>query len=280
MSPLRIGLLTVLTLVAFAANSILCRAALDRTSIDPATFTGVRLVAGAIALAILVAVQRGRHQHGSWGGALALFTYAAAFSFAYVGLPAGTGALLLFGAVQLTMIGGGLRAGERLAARPLAGALLALTGLLVLVLPGLSAPPVGRAALMLLAGAAWGVYSLHGRGGTDPLGATAGNFLRALPFAAVLWLPFLGHWSIDAGGFGLAVASGSVASALGYAMWYTVLPSLRAASAGVVQLAVPVIAALAGVVLLGETVTLRLVLAGLTILGGIALVLLGGRRRP
>jgi drug/metabolite transporter (DMT)-like permease len=275
----RAGLLTALALVAFAANSLLCRAALDRTAIDPATFTGVRLVSGAIALAILVAVQRGRTHRGTWRGALALFVYAAAFSFAYVGLSTGTGALLLFGAVQLTMVAGGFRAGERLAARPLAGLLLAMTGLVVLVVPGLTAPPAGRAGLMLVAGAAWGAYSLHGRGSGDPLGATAGNFLRTLPFAALLWLPFLGRFSIDAGGFGLAVASGAVASGAGYAVWYAALPSLRAASAGVVQLAVPVLAALAGVVILGEAVTLRLAVAGFTILGGIALVLLGGRRR-
>jgi drug/metabolite transporter (DMT)-like permease len=215
---------------------------------------------------------------GSWPSALALFAYAAAFSFAYVTLEIGAGALLLFGAVQLTMLTAGLRAGERLSARQGVGLAAALAGFVFLVSPGLSAPPLAGAALMAAAGAAWGIYSLRGRSSTDPLAATAGNFLRAAPLALGLNLAFLPAVRLDGAGLGYAALSGALASGAGYALWYSVLPGLRAASAATVQLSVPVIAAGGGVALLGEPVTLRLAIASIAILGGIALV--ARRRNP
>ena len=276
MSRTRVFALTLLALLAFAGNSLLCRAALKSTAIDAASFTAIRVASGALALWLIVHLRRGPHgAAGSWGSALALFAYAAAFSFAYISLSAATGALLLFGAVQATMIGVGLWRGERLLARQMAGVVCALGGLVWLVLPGLAAPPLQGSALMLVAGAAWGVYSLRARGSGDPLLATAGNFARALVFAAALGLAMLPWASIDRAGVGYAVASGVLASGVGYAIWYAALTGLRATSAATVQLSVPVIAAAGGVLLLGEPLTLRLVIASTAILGGIALVIAG-----
>lgn len=268
--------LTALTMVAFAANSVLCRLALQTTPIDPATFTAVRLATGALTLWAVVRLRHGR-AGGSWASAAALFVYAAAFSFAYVGLTVGTGALVLFGAVQLTMIGWGLARGERLSGLQTAGLAAALGGLVVLVLPGLAAPPLGAALLMAASGVAWGVYSLRGRGSRSAAADSAGNFARAVPLALGLSVVLLA-WpgaAVRADGAGLAYAtlSGSVTSGLGYVLWYAVLPALRATSASTVQLSVPVLAALGGVLLLGEVVTLRLALASALTLGGIALVL-------
>lgn len=188
----------------------------------------------------------------NWISALALFAYAAAFSFAYIVLSAGTGALLLFGAVQATMILWGLRKGERLRVVQLLGLTLALGGLVALLFPGLSAPPPGGSILMLGAGVAWGVYSLRGRAAGDPVTATAGNFLRAVPLAAMLSIPLLAWSRLDWAGIGYAVISGSIASGVGYVIWYTALPSLKAASAATVQLSGPVLAAAGGILLLGE----------------------------
>ncbi len=277
-SPRRTGLLTVLALIAFAGNSLLCRLALTRTSIDAASFTTIRLVAGAVVLILLVTLRAGRPRpSGSWPSALALFVYAAGFSFAYVKLTAGTGALLLFGAVQATMISVGVLRGERLTAVQGSGLLLAYAGLIGLVLPGLSAPPLPSAALMISAGAAWGVYSLRGRGADDPTAVTAGNFARAVPMALVLSAAASAQRSVDVAGVIYAVTSGALASGVGYAIWYTALRGLRATNAATVQLSVPVLAALAGVVLLHEPLTTRLTLAGPAILGGVALVVLTRR---
>lgn len=239
----------------------------------------MRIATGALVLVTLAAFARRARTVPGGGGdarsALALFAYAAAFSYAYVALPAGTGALLLFGAVQATMLGADLRAGERLRPARVAGLALALAGLVVLVLPGLGAPAPLAAGLMLAAGVAWGVYSLRGRGSPDPLGQTAGNFARALPFAALLaaaaWA--LGTFHLDVAGAGLATASGALASGVGYALWYGALRRLSATEAGIVQLSVPVLAALGGVVLLAEPVTLRLVVASVIVLGGVGLAL-------
>jgi len=217
------------------------------------------------------ATQTGR---GNWLSALALVVYAAGFSFAYENLPASTGALLLFGAVQATMIGYGLWAGERLLRLQLIGLLLALGGLLGLLMPGLSAPPLAGSLLMLSAGISWGVYSLRGKGAGDPTKVTAGNFLRAVPIAAALSVLMHEGASLDGAGFWYAVCSGALASGMGYAIWYAVLPALKATNAATVQLSVPVIAALGGIVFLGESVTLRVVVASIAILGGIALALL------
>lgn len=271
-------LLTSLALLAFAGNSLLCRLALRDTAIDPASFTAVRLLSGALVLWLLVRIrQPGGAGRGSVGSALALFVYAAGFSYAYRFLDTGIGALLLFGAVQATMIGHGLAHGERLRLRQLLGLVLALAGLTGLLLPGLSAPPPGGAVLMLLAGVAWGVYSLRGRGAGEPIRVSAGNFLLAVPLALLLCLLTLPQARIDPAGFGYALASGALTSGLGYALWYRALPLLTATSAATVQLSVPVLAALGGVLLLDESATLRLLLAALAILGGIALVILPRR---
>jgi drug/metabolite transporter (DMT)-like permease len=275
MSYVRIIVLTTLTMIAFASNSLLCRAALKDTGIDPASFTTIRLISGAMMLWLVVSLSRGTHTgRGNWLSAFALFAYAASFSFAYVSLPAATGALLLFGAVQTTMIGHGIWAGERLLRLQFAGLVLALAGLVGLLLPGLTAPPVIGSLLMLGAGVAWGVYSLRGRGAGNPTRVTAGNFLRAVPFAAALSVLMVDRSSLDSAGFWYAVASGALASGIGYAIWYTALPALKATKAATVQLSVPVIAALGGIVFLGEPLTLRLILSSVAILGGIALVIL------
>ena len=274
MSHARIALLTLLALLAFAGNSLLCRAALAHTGIDAASFTLVRLLSGAVVLALLAWWRRGGASgRGNWLSALALFVYAAAFSFAYVKLTAAAGALLLFGAVQATMIAHGLLSGERLRPLQVVGLVLACGGLVGLVLPGLSAPPLGAAALMLLAGVAWGVYSLRGRSGGDATSTTAGNFLRATPLALLLSIATPGPTAWDAPGLAYAAASGALASGVGYALWYAALPQLRATQAATVQLSVPVLAALGGVALLGEPLTLRLTLATVAILGGIGLVI-------
>lgn len=273
MSRKQIAFFTALAMVAFAANSLLCRMALLHTRIDAASFTSLRLLAGALVLWAIVAAKGDRiGAAGSWTSAAALFAYAAAFSFAYVSLSAATGALLLFGAVQTTMIGFGLWNGERFKGRQLAGLVLAIGGLGALLLPGLSAPPLIPAALTLAAGFFWGIYSLRGKNAINPIPATAGNFLRALPFAAGLSLAMLADRSVDGWGVAYAVASGGLASGVGYAVWYTALRGLTATTAATVQLSVPVIAALGGVALLGETITLRLLLASIAILGGIWLI--------
>lgn len=273
MSRLRLFICVVLALLAFAGNSLLCRLALKSTAVDAATFTSVRLASGALSLGLIVALRRHSARAGSWPAALALFVYAAAFSLAYVQLSAGTGALLLFGAVQASMIGYGLVRGERFTPRQVAGLLLALGGLLALLLPGLSAPPLRSSLLMLAAGGAWGAYSLLGRNAGDPLQATAGNFLRTLPLTIMFSASAVQLFSWDARGVLYAVASGALTSGIGYAIWYTALPRLKALQAATVQLSVPVVAALGGVALLGESLTLRLLLCGVAILGGIALVI-------
>lgn len=273
----RLAALVLLALLAFAGNSLLARLALREGGMDAASFTGLRLASGAAVLWALAAWQRRIDaERGSWASALALFVYAAAFSLAYVELQAGAGALLLFGAVQVTMVGRGLWAGERLSAWQWLGLAMALAGLAGLLLPGLSAPPPGPALLMLAAGVAWGVYSLRGRGAGDPVRVSAGNFLRTLPFAAAFGLLMTGQLRLDAAGVAYALASGALASGLGYAIWYTALPWLRASTAASLQLAVPLLVALAGVAFLGEAPTLRLALTAAAILGGVALVV---RRR-
>ena len=278
MTRSQILMLTGLAMIAFAGNSLLCRMAFVHTRIDAASFTSIRLLSGAVVLWLIVSAKGEKiSAAGSWRSALALFAYAACFSFAYTSLSAATGALLLFGAVQATMIGFGLWQGERLRSRQLAGLALAASGLFGLLLPGLSAPPLLPALLMVGAGMAWAVYSLRGKGNTNPTLTTAGNFLRAVPFAAGLSVATLSHHSIDVAGTLYAVASGGVASGVGYAIWYTALRGLHATSAAAVQLSVPVIAALGGVALLGEAVTLRLVLTSTAILGGIALILFAPR---
>lgn len=278
-SRYRVVLLTALAMLAFAGNSLLCRIALRDTAIDPASFTALRIGSGALILALLLR-SRGAQPTagGSWMAALALFSYAAFFSFAYRELSAATGALLLFGAVQMTMMGFGLFSGERLGGIKLVGLALALGGLVALLLPGLSAPPASGAALMAAAGISWGVYSILGRSLGEPIAATGGNFMRALPLAAALALTAVNRSSIDLHGAAYAVASGAVTSGLGYVIWYAALPSLKATQAAIVQLSVPAIAALGGALLLAEPITGRLLLASTAILGGIALTTMGRRK--
>lgn len=280
LSPARTLALTALAMLAFAANSLLCRLALQQSSIDAASFGSVRLASGALVLAAIV---RARSQRAAtaaradWLAAAMLWLYVAGFSFAYLTLSAGSGALILFGAVQLTMFAAGLRSGERFAPAAWFGFVLALGGLVVLVAPGLTAPAPLGTALMATAGVAWGVYSLRGRQAGEPVAATAANFARATPLALALslalWLVSAGSVHASAQGVMLAMASGAVTSGLGYVLWYTALPGLTALRAATVQLSVPPLTALAGVWLLGEALTPRLALASAAILGGIALVL-------
>lgn len=290
MSARTLGL-TATALVAFAANSWLCRAALRSGAIDPATFTAVRIASGALALALTVRVlswhrgaRDGAAPDGDATSAAALFGYAAFFSFAYLSLDSGLGALVLFGAVQLTMLGAGIAAGHRVAAGEGAGLVIAVAGLALLAAPGAAAPPPAALAAMAAAGVSWGVYSLRGRSARRPLAATAGNFrLALLPALALLGLPLLGAWGAaadlvplrraTAAGLALAVISGAVTSGLGYAVWYAALPGLSRLRAGLVQLAVPVIAAAGGAVALGERIPLRLAVAAVMVLGGIALAI-------
>lgn len=261
-------------MLPLAANSWLCRAALRDTGIDAASFTSIRLISGALMLWLLVQLGRNvRSGTGNWPSAVALFGYAALFSFAYLSLTAGTGALLLFGAVQITMIGAALWRGDRLNGRQALGVALAFGGLVGLLLPGLSAPPLAGALMMIGAGVSWGVYSLRGKGAGNPTQVTAGNFMRTVPITAAMSLVLLNDATVDSAGFWYAVASGSLTSALGYVLWYSVLPMIKATSAATVQLSVPVIVAIGGVVLLGEPITLRLVLASAAVLGGIGLVI-------
>jgi drug/metabolite transporter (DMT)-like permease len=274
-------LLTALAMLAFAGNSLLCRLALRETAIDAASFTSVRLLAGALTLWLLLYLRQEKSSPanaGSWPAA-ALFAYAAAFSFAYIQLDAGAGALILFGSVQLSMLAWGLFRGERLNIQGSSGLLLAFAGLLVLLLPGASTPPGGAALLMILAGVAWAVYSLLGRGVKDPLAATTGNFLRAVPMALLLSALFLTQVSWDIPGLIYALLSGALTSGVGYAIWYTALRGLQSFQAACVQLSVPVIAALAGSLLLNESLTLRLLLSTAGVLGGIALVLSAQQRK-
>ena len=296
--PWRTAGLTLIAMLAFAGNSLLCRQALRHTAIDAASFTSLRLVSGALVLALLVALRArvaapaaltvpsapaaaaasattARRLAGDWPSAVALFVYAAGFSMAYVSLTAATGALLLFGVVQTTMIGWGLWRGERLLPLQWLGLATATAGLVALLLPGLATPSLRSGVLMAAAGVAWAVYSLRGRSAQDATAVTAGNFLRAAPLALALSLLLWPQARWDAAGAALAVASGALASGLGYAVWYTALRGLSATRAAVVQLAVPALAAGGGALLLGEPLSTPLLLAASAVLGGVALVIRG-----
>ena len=275
---MRLVLFTALAMLAFAGNSLLCRHALTATAIDPASFATLRIVSGAIALLLIVGLRdRALPRAGSWTSALALAVYAIAFSFAYASLTAATGALVLFGAVQVTMIAYGRWRGERFSAPQAIGFVVALAGLVGLMLPGLAAPPLTASALMIAAGIAWGAYTVLGKGAGEPLAVNAGNFARAAAFAALASLATISHLDLDRAGVVDAVLSGALTSGVGYAIWYAALRDLDVTRAAVSQLSVPVIAALGGIALLGEAPTLRLALASIAILGGIALVVVPRR---
>jgi drug/metabolite transporter (DMT)-like permease len=272
--------LTALTLVAFASNSLLCRMALAGGAIDPAGFASLRLLSGAATLWLISALLRRRSRpRGSWMSASMLAIYAFAFSYAYVGLSTGTGALILMGAVQVTMIVSGIRAGERLIPMQWMGLLLALGGTVYLASPGITGPPVIGTLVMATAGIAWGIYSLRGRGSDDPITATTDNFIRAVPMALVITLVQFGKMKWSTYGLLLALLSGSLTSGIGYVMWYAALRGLTATRAAIVQLAVPVIAAAGGVLILSESITTRLVIASLAVVGGVGIAVAGRAHR-
>ncbi|MFB2640448.1 DMT family transporter [Shewanella bicestrii] len=274
MTVFRLFTLTTLTMFAFACNSILCRLALKDGSIDAGSFTLIRLLSGAIMLWLLSLNKPALEAKGHWGSALALFVYAAGFSYAYINMTASMGALLLFGAVQATMIGYGLYRKEIFNTRQWLGLACAAAGLIFLQLPGLSAPPLMSSLLMISAGVAWGIYSIKGKGAKHPIPVSAGNFIRTVPMALLLMLLVRDPLAVSQMGIIYALASGAIASGLGYAIWYSILPLLSSTYAATVQLSVPLIAAVGGVLLLGEPLSLRLLLASCAILGGIALVVL------
>ena len=284
MKPATIPLI-ILTLIAFAANSILCRLALGPSLVDPVSFTTIRILAGAVTLWVVVFSLRSREaiggddspaevqRRGTWTGALMLYAYAIGFSLAYQHLSAASGALILFGCVQFTMMLSALRRGEKLDGRSWGGFALAVLGLIYLLAPGAEAPSLIGAALMALAGVSWGVYSLLGRGAVRPIHMTQRNFLRACVPAALGSLVAIPMFEVEARGVFYAVLSGSVTSGLGYVLWYLCLPRITASQASIVQLAVPVLASLGGVLLLGEPLGMRLVAASSLILGGIAIAI-------
>lgn len=293
---------TVTAMLAFAGNSVLCRLALEQLTIDPASFTSIRLLSGAIVLTILLlsvpklmlpkqplsadgaansnevyankCFRLFSLKQSSWLGGFSLFAYAAGFSFAYISLPTGTGALILFAMVQITMLSYALVKGSRFSLAQWFGFAMALVGLVYLFLPGISAPPLLGATLMGIAGIAWGVYSILGKRVANPTQSTTENFIRASIITLLLSLIFINDISISLQGALLAIASGALTSGIGYAIWYAVLPFLKAASSASLQLTVPVIATIGGVVWLGEEVSIRLALASISILGGVAIVVL------
>lgn len=269
---------TAFALFAFALNSIFCRLALGARAIDAASFTSLRLVSGAIALFLIsqfFGKEESNARRGNWFSALFLFLYAACFSVAYINLTTGTGALILFGTVQATMIFAALVKGERPKILEWLGLIFALGGLIYLVFPGLSAPPLASSALMATAGIAWGFYTLRGRSSANPLRDTTGNFLRAAPLTALVFPFFLSEIHLSQTGIFLAVLSGAITSGVGYAVWYAALKFHTATRAAILQLSVPALAGIGGVVLLAETVSFRLLLATISILGGIALAIFG-----
>ena len=281
---------TALAMIAFAANSLLARMALGGALIDAISFTTIRLVSGAVLLALLLLARqrngvRASRAPGTWPSAIMLLAYALAFSLAYLRLDAATGALILFASVQGTMIGTGLARGDRPTGPELAGLVIAATAFFYLLLPGLHTPDLEGSLLMMLSGIAWGVYSLRGRGSADPLGDTAGNFIRSALImtllATLVISAFAGGPAILHAaplGIGLGIVSGAVTSGLGYVIWYRALPSLTTTQAATVQLSVPIIAAAGAVAFLSEMLTLRLMIASICILGGVGLAILSRQR--
>jgi drug/metabolite transporter (DMT)-like permease len=270
---------TAIALVFFAANSLICRLALGTASIDALSFTGIRILSGAVTIGIIAGLVNGNFKKhpGSWISALALCLYATAFSFAFVELSAGTGALILFGAVQATMFVWGLRQGEKPRRIQWSGLLVALAGFVFLMLPGIRKPPLTAALVMAMAGAAWGIYSIRGRAAADPVAVTGDNFLRAAAVMLPVHLLFSHAPQISAKGAVLAAFSGAVASGFGYVLWYKALKHLTSTRAAVVQLIVPLIAVAGGVGFLHEHPTFRLIVPALMIVVGVGVYLLGKR---
>ena len=286
MTRFKIILITFLSLLAFAANSLITRFALEQTTIDEASFIMLRVVSGALFLWLFVTLKKHKSpwQSGNWLAAAALFIYAVSFTYGYGLIAAGTGALLLFGSVQVTMTIVGYREGERLNSVQLIGFVLALFGLVILMLPGISAPSLIGALLMCISGVAWGIYTLQGRDASNPAASTAGNFIKAAPMAILLWLivnlSTNNTINLASDGVFCALLSGIVTSAIGYIIWYSVLPELKATQAAIIQLSVPLLVTLAGAILLNEVITLRVILASFTILFGTILVLTYKKSKP
>lgn len=270
--------LITIALLAFAGNSVLCRLALGDQVVDAASFTSIRLLSGAIFLCALVRFKEKKSvsmKGGSWLSAISLFLYAATFSYAYISLDTGTGALILFGFVQLTMIAYTFMQGKRLAIVEWFGLFIAFSGLLVLLLPGASAPSLTGFILMAISGVAWGIYTIKGKGSETPLLDTATNFLKTLPFIILLTLITFYNSELSTRGIILAATSGAITSGLGYAIWYAVLKNITVIQAAISQLLVPIIASIAGVLFTNETITTKLLIASLLILGGILALTLG-----
>ncbi|GGJ87782.1 DMT family transporter [Pseudomonas matsuisoli] len=272
---------TLFSLSAFAANSLFCRLALKDGGIDPVAFTAIRLLGGSLFLWLLLQLRRTSPAGGSWRGGISLFVYAYLFSLAYIQLDAGAGALILFGAVQLTMFALAWKSGEKLRAAVVIGMLIAFSGLIILLVPGSHAPPLKSALAMVVAGMAWGAYSILGKGSVNPIGDTAGNFVRSLPLIGVAAAVALvqGAMSLTPSGVFYAIASGVLASGAGYAVWYSIMGKLGAQTAATLQLGVPILASIGGVLFLSEPISMRLLIASLVVLGGIAIAILGPRRK-
>ncbi|NQY88798.1 MAG: DMT family transporter [Colwellia sp.] len=275
---LKTSLLTGLALIAFAANSVLCRLALGNGAIDASSFTVIRLVSGAIALFIILSIKgsnQGVSSKGSWTAGLMLFLYAITFSYAYLSVDTGTGALILFGSVQITMIMLSLISGTRLHLIEWSGVFIAFTGFIYLMLPNITTPSINGFILMTVAGISWGIYTLKGRSSKNPLMDTTYNFLRTIPFVALLAVFSMQNISYSTEGIVLALISGAITSGVGYTIWYIALGGLSSTQAAVIQLSVPVIAAIGGVVFVSEIITIRLVISATVVLSGILMVVLG-----
>lgn len=275
-------LLTVLALLAFAGNSVLCRLALNDNIIDAASFTAIRLFSGAIFLLLLITINDHKSpkasiniKAGSWLSALFLFIYAGAFSYAYISLDTGTGALILFGAVQVTMIMSDIFKGKKLLLAEWLGLIIAFIGLMILLMPSASAPSLTGFLLMTISGIAWGLYTLAGRGSKTPLVDTTNNFLKTLPFIGLLMLLTLSNIELSNQGILLAIMSGTVTSGLGYAIWYSALSGLTVKHAAIIQLSVPIIAAIGGVIFSNETINIELMTSSILVLGGVLTVIMG-----
>lgn len=265
-------------MIAFAANSVLCRLALGNNTIDASSFTILRLLSGTLVLMTIIGLKYNKKRttsKGSWVASSMLFLYAITFSFAYITLDTGTGALIMFGSVQITILLLSFITGTRLHLSEWTGVAIAFTGFVYLVLPGVTSPSLAGFILMTIAGFAWGIYTLKGQGSDAPLMDTSYNFLRTMPFVIILTIIALQNVSFTTEGIILAVLSGGIASGIGYMIWYVALGGLSSTQAAVVQLSVPVLAAMGGVIFMSEAVTLRLTISSLLILGGILLVVLG-----
>lgn len=275
MSKFKTIICTCFSLFAFAGNSVLCRLALGEAQLDPASFTIIRLLSGIVMLMLISSIfqiKNSSKSKGSWFSALMLYVYAVTFSYAYISLDTGTGALILFGSVQLTMVLISLISGNRLRLIEWLGLITAFAGFVYLVIPSISTPSFQGFILMAISGIAWGIYTLMGKTSQQPLKDTAFNFLRTLPFVLALIIIQLNHTNLSQQGIILALISGAITSGIGYSIWYIAVGGLSTIQAGVVQLLVPIIAAIGGVVFAQELISVRLIFSSILVLGGIMLI--------